>query len=314
LNAHAGPAWPADIAMSVAMYNEWFRRVAPEEFRRERLVAATSVMAAMRATADFTKIDGSVLIGALGILPTLRMATAPPIARDRLTGLSGALKSFVLSLDRGELAPRMSTREQVRQGELLSAVLRDMLDVDLMPWLATGAAPTPGERDAAALVLGDRLATSIADPIVRNAQEQRQLLVIEGLLTSRGYTRGTHPASRALQDMPAGTYQFRMRVMGGTARDVAIPVDCVIQPRAPRADRVPILVETKSAGDFTNVNKRRKEEADKHRNLQAAFGSAVPYVLFLCGYFDDRYLMYEVAAGMDFVWEHRPADLLRLGL
>jgi hypothetical protein len=77
---------------------------------------------------------------------------------------------------------------------------------------------------------------------------------------------------------------------------------------------LPILIEAKSAGDFTNTNKRRKEEAQKHTQLQERFGLDVVYVLFLCGYFGDGYLSYEAEAGMDFVWEHRSDDLLRLGL
>ena len=93
-----------------------------------------------------------------------------------------------------------------------------------------------------------------------------------------------------------------------------IPVDVVIQPKVLRPSKVPILIEAKSAGDFANTNKRRKEEADKYVHLQAAFGRGVPYVLFLCGYFNETYLGHEVAAGMDFVWEHRPGDLLKLGL
>lgn len=77
---------------------------------------------------------------------------------------------------------------------------------------------------------------------------------------------------------------------------------------------MPILVEAKSAGDFTNVNKRRKEESDKMGRLKQRFGKNVPYVLFLCGYFDSGYLGYEAAEGIDWVWEHRIDDLSSLGL
>ena len=36
--------------------------------------------------------------------------------------------------------------------------------------------------------------------------------------------------------------------------------------------------------------------------------------LFLCGYFGSDYLGYEAAEGIDWVWEHRIEDLLKLGL
>ncbi|NUN98209.1 MAG: XamI family restriction endonuclease, partial [Candidatus Omnitrophica bacterium] len=60
--------------------------------------------------------------------------------------------------------------------------------------------------------------------------------------------------------------------------------------------------------------KRRKEEAMKIHQLQAAYGAKVQLVLFLCGYFGSDYLGYEAAEGLDWVWEHRIEDLLKLGL
>jgi len=95
---------------------------------------------------------------------------------------------------------------------------------------------------------------------------------------------------------------------------VNIPVDVVIQPNNPGKHRLPILIEAKSAGDFTNTNKRRKEEATKVHQLQATYGEGVRFILFLCGYFGSDYLGYEAAEGIDWVWEHRINDLAKLGL
>lgn len=114
--------------------------------------------------------------------------------------------------------------------------------------------------------------------------------------------------------MEAGTYAFRMNIEVGDRKRVNIPVDAVIQPKTPRASRIPLLIEAKSAGDFTNTNKRRKEEATKIRQLKATLGHAADLTLFLCGYFDSGYLGYEAAEGIDWVWEHRVSDLERLGL
>ncbi len=88
----------------------------------------------------------------------------------------------------------------------------------------------------------------------------------------------------------------------------------MIQPARLRKDRLPILVEAKSAGDFTNTNKRRKEEATKIHQLQATYGPTIVFVLFLCGYFGSDYLGYEAAEGLDWVWEHRIDDFAKLGL
>ncbi|NLF07020.1 MAG: XamI family restriction endonuclease [Pirellulaceae bacterium] len=81
-----------------------------------------------------------------------------------------------------------------------------------------------------------------------------------------------------------------------------------------RANGLPILVEAKSAGDFTNTNKRRKEEAKKMSQLKDALGNNACYIVFLCGYFDAGYLGYEAQDGIDWVWEHRINDFEQLGV
>lgn len=91
-------------------------------------------------------------------------------------------------------------------------------------------------------------------------------------------------------------------------------MDVVIQPHFPKPSSFPILIEAKSAGDFTNTNKRRKEEATKVRQLQEKHGSECSLLLFLCGYFDAGYLGYEAAEGLDWVWEHRIDDLTQAGI
>ena len=117
--------------------------------------------------------------------------------------------------------------------------------------------------------------------------------------------------------MEAGTFAFRLNVPvsleGGQTR-INIPVDIAIMPKKRTKNGLPVLVECKSAGDFTNTNKRRKEEAIKIAQLRANYGRAICFILFLCGYFDSGYLGYEAAEGLDWVWEHRIEDLAKFGL
>nr|WP_273067166.1 XamI family restriction endonuclease [Chloroflexus aurantiacus] len=91
-------------------------------------------------------------------------------------------------------------------------------------------------------------------------------------------------------------------------------MDVVIQPARPRTERLPVLLEAKSAGDVANTNKRRKEEVTKVHQLRATYGPNLTFVLFLCGYFGSDYLGYMAAEGIDWVWEHRIDDLKLLGL
>jgi type II restriction enzyme len=75
--------------------------------------------------------------------------------------------------------------------------------------------------------------------------------------------------------MPPGTFSFRLNVpvkVEGLATTTNIPVDVVVMPKNAKAREMPLLIEAKSAGDFTNVNKRRKEEATKMNQLRATYG------------------------------------------
>jgi len=103
-----------------------------------------------------------------------------------------------------------------------------------------------------------------------------------------------------------------VKLEGG--KQVNIPVDAVIMPKTANPGDLPIFFEAKSAGDFANVNKRRKEEAVKMAQLRDNYGSGIRFNLFLCGYFDSGYLGYEAAEGIDWVWEHRIDDLADFGL
>jgi hypothetical protein len=116
--------------------------------------------------------------------------------------------------------------------------------------------------------------------------------------------------------MVAGTFCFRLNlpVTMKSNKQINIPVDVVIKPLSAKPDDLPLLVEAKSAGDFTNTNKRRKEEATKIIQLRHSYGAEVKYLLFLCGYFDSGYLGYEAAEGLDWIWEHRIDDFSQLGL
>lgn len=293
-------------------------KFAPKAYRDTRKTTIEIVKRGMKLTGDLTTINPEVIKTNPEILPTLRMSTCPPLARDRLIGLADSTKNFVGCLEEGRL-PRLLS-PQLLEGHLgkITAILSQMLDVDIFPWLGEKRCPTRQERYRSCTIVADRLCGAIAEPIVRNAQEKRQLALIEKYLTERGYKLKGHPGSIALTQMEPGTFSFRLNVLvrpsKTEAKTVKIPIDAVIQPKKARLPHLPVLLEAKSAGDFTNVNKRRKEEAIKINYLKSTHGKQVVFVLFLCGYFDAAYLGYEAAEGIDWIWEHRTEDLDQLGL
>lgn len=63
----------------------------------------------------------------------------------------------------------------------------------------------------------------------------------------------------------------------GGVRRVNIPIDAVVNPKKARKGDLPVFFEAKSAGDFTNTNKRRKEEAVKMAQLRSSYGKKVQF-------------------------------------
>jgi hypothetical protein len=318
INADKPHLWKADTRASVDQFNQWFMKFAPRAYRDTRKKTIESVEKGLTLTKDLTVISPDVIKANPGILPTLRMSTCPPLARDRLIGLSDSTKNFVGCLEEGNL-PRLLSPELLEEHlGRITGILSRMLDVDIFPWLEEERCPTEEERYRSSTIVADRLCGAVAEPIVRNAHEKRQLALIEQYLTERGYKLKAHPATTPLAQMEPGTFSFRLNVLvkpsKAEARTVKSPIDSVIQPKQAKLPHLPVLIEAKSAGDFTNVNKRRKEEATKVNQLKATYGDQVVFVLFLCGYFDAAYLGYEAAEGIDWIWEHRTEDLGQLGL
>jgi adenine-specific DNA-methyltransferase len=314
INADKPHLWKSDVERSIDFYNDWFIRFAPETYRTQRGITTAAVLDAFSKTSNLTRILPEVLREAPGLLPILRMVTAPPLARDRLMGLAHVGKSLIDALEGKDKVPprlpkRMSANELQENLQKLCDILAELIDDDLIPWVASEGNPSKQELDRAATVIADRMCGASSDPIVRNAQERRQLATLKRWFKRNSYKEISTQQARDPFAMPPGTFTFRLSLPAGNRKSsVKIPIDCVIKPLTARASDFPILIEAKSAGDATNTNKRRKEEAQKFRQLKERYGDSVKFLFFLCGYFEPGYLGYEAAEGIDWVWEHRTSD------
>jgi len=310
--------WKADVAQSVDMYNQWFLKFAPQAFRTTRIQTSKEVEAALRATENLTNIRPELLREHPEILPTLRMSTCPPLAVDRLIGLGNVSPSMIKRMENEKKLPvRMSIAQVDLDLGKIGTLIEKMADPDIFVWLGRQEAATEIEIHRAATIVADRLCGAEANPIIRNAQEKRQLAAIKAWLEARQYMQLPIGDGTRFDAMPPGTFSFRMNVpikLEGGVKSVNIPIDAVIMNKTAKAGDFPIFFEAKSAGDFTNTNKRRKEEAAKMTQLRSTYGHKVQFNLFLCGYFDTGYLGYEAAEGIDWVWEHRIDDLARFGI
>ncbi|MGH8503154.1 MAG: XamI family restriction endonuclease [Gammaproteobacteria bacterium] len=318
VNLNKPDRWKADISQSVDMYNDWFMKFAPSAFRTTRIQTTKDVEAALRLTGNMADIKPSILRNNPEILPTLRMSTCPPLAVDRLIGLAGVPSSMIKRMENKKRLPLRKTDANVDlELAKIGEIIGRMADPDIFIWLGRKEPPTETEVHRAATIVADRLCGAVANPIIRNAQEKRQLAAIKTWLEARGYKQLAASSGTRLDAMPPGTFSFRLNVpikLAGGVQSINIPIDAVIMSKTAKRERFPIFFEAKSAGDFTNTNKRRKEEAIKMAQLRNTYGDKVRFNLFLCGYFDSGYLGYEAAEHIDWVWEHRIDDLAHFGI
>lgn len=308
--------WKADVVKSVDFYNNWFMNFAPKAFRETRIKTTIQVEEALEKTKNLTNIDFEVLQQHPSVLPMLRMTTCPPIARDRLIGLAGVSPNLVKNMEiQKRIPPKMKLPEVIKQLKMIGEIIEKLADPDIFVWKGRGDIGTKEEVYRASTIVADRLCGAVADPIIRNAQEQRQLATMKAWLEVRGYRELKKGEAEDFLSMPNGTFSFRFNVPitldGG--KKINIPVDAVIMRKNAKEGDFPALFEAKSAGDFTNTNKRRKEEAIKIQQLRKTYGDKITFDLFLCGYFDSGYLGYEAAEGIDWVWEHRIDDMALFG-
>ena len=315
INSDKPLRWKADVETSIDFYNDWFIQFAPATYRKQRKLRTEEVKSAFQLTNNLRNFTPEFLAKHPDVLPMLRMSTAPPLARDRLMGLAYADKNLVKCMEGKDgvpscLPPRMKLERVQLQLANICDVLTELLDHDLFPWLEGSTSPSDASVARAAAVVADRLCGAAADPIIRNAQEQRQLKSLRKWLNKRGYTYVKSDTVSQATELAPGTFAFRLNMtVGIAAEEVQVPIDCVIQPHGAPPGQIPILIEAKSAGDATNPNKRRKEEAQKANQLRSRYGDGVQFLLLLCGYFEAGYLGYEAAEGIDWVWEHRLDDL-----
>lgn len=312
VNSNKPDKWKRDVIQSVDYYNQWFLDFAPCTYREARNSSIEKVEKMLIATDFFRNQSTYVLQEQPEILSILRMSTAPPLARDRLIGLSNVSANLVKRLESGNLPKNFDGNSLTEELEKIYGIIRRLLDVDIFLWLESGQTPTEIEWRRAASIVADRVCGAVADPIIRNEQEKRQLLKIKNYLNSRGYEYVSPGSINNFKELVPGTFSFHLNVPVSLSEDkrVNIPVDVAVQRfNSTKSQSLPLLIECKSAGDFTNTNKRRKEEAAKVAQLRATYGKKVEFILFLCGYFDSGYLGYEAAEGIDWVWEHRIEDL-----
>ena len=314
VNLDKPQCWKEDTKASVDHYNKWFMRFAPKAFRETRIEVTEKVEQAIINSNEMRDLSPDLLLSWPGILPTLRMSCCPPLAVDRLVGLAYTRKSLVTSMEKGKLAVQMSKTVLETHLENMLNVIRGLLDPDIFVWIPENRKPTRNERHRASTIVADRLCRAPTENSVRNARRIQQLSALGEYLDSRGYREVIAPGRKQYEAAEPSTYTFFVNVPVAIGKEALLPIDAVAQPNKSRADGLPVLIQTESHDSFARATRHRSAHLPKVHSLRLTYGNDLPFLLLLGGYCGPDYLGTQAAEGIEWVWQHRIADLHVFGL
>lgn len=318
VNADKPHMWKADAVQSAEGYDDWYLRHAAHAYRKARDETADHIEEILQHTGNLTAVTPQALRQNPTMLATLRMMTSPPISRDALVVLTRASATLVTAMEReGHIPSHLFDTVVDDELRKIGETIMHLADRDIFSWLDGGYHLTGTQIRRAALIAADRLCLAGAETVVRDARKQRQLSSLKMWLHGRGYGFVEPGRRLGFDRMDPGSFTFGLNVpvmQAGKTIPQALPIDVAIMPLNASAGDLPLLLDTRSSGDYARANKRRVEDADKFTSLRATYGANARFVLHLSGYFDTGYLGYVAAEGIDWVWEHRVADLARFDL
>ena len=95
INKNRTEKWKADVQKSVMFYNDWFLNFAPKAYINARVKAIDKVESAFQKTECFNSLSVDMLKNTPEAITILRLSATPPLARDRLIGLSGVSGNLI---------------------------------------------------------------------------------------------------------------------------------------------------------------------------------------------------------------------------
>ena len=128
VNSDKPGRWSDNIEASVNMFNEWYKDFAPQTFRETREQTTQKVKDALELTGNLTNVNATILRANPGLIQMLRMTTCPPIARDRIVGLSGVSKNLVYKMEKGEIPPMMKAAKLNEELEKIGDMIELMAE------------------------------------------------------------------------------------------------------------------------------------------------------------------------------------------
>ncbi len=108
------------------------------------------------------------------------------------------------------ISPRIQKEKLIIELQKISDIIIKMADPDIFTWLSEKRNPDETEIMRSSTIVADRLCGAVADPIIRNAQEKRQLAAIKELLENKGYNLSENRIK--YDEMNPGSFSFHTNV------------------------------------------------------------------------------------------------------
>ncbi len=282
-----------EIKRSAGEYAHAFKELASTDYLKNRAAAAEKAREALQSTSHLARIEPETVKENPDRLEALCNMCLPPLSRDRLAALSGVPARRIMSLQRGELPTRYSSRVQLVEEDLpaICRVLSEMIDTDLAPWIKEDRPCSRGEESELVAVAADRMSsarTKAVSACTVGAFFEKQVRM---WLESHGYA-AEKPGSPATP----GTYR-RERGMG----------DLVVVPGKGNDQ---VILDVRCFSDPSNAIRARIRMEETAKAADAGWR----YVYVIAGCADTPLIAHLEQNGIDYVWAHDLDKLKEYGL
>lgn len=263
--------------------------------------AAQHVDALLQRTGDLRAMTGTSLQDR-AVLGLARQLAVPPISVDDLDTLTDSCFGQWLgqTTDRG-------VRPTAAEFAAAAQLIGQRLDLDRMPWVTAGRAPSAAERQLFIKWTATAPATAKVLTARRNEASARQEDATRKAVAAAGYVPVRPPGtlSNPISMMQPGTFSVASRKLAGTNMDVPVRL------RANHPMGLLFLaIECKVSNSSLNSRKRLIEVTRK-REVWDSSGTLYQYrtAAVLSGVFSVERLKEAQDSGVLLFWEHRLSDL-----
>ncbi|SDT19763.1 XamI restriction endonuclease [Friedmanniella luteola] len=302
INSGTPARWRPDLTAAQLAFEAWYATGGRLAYRVAREAARDEVTALLDETDGLQALSPALLRRRPQHLATLRMTTAPPMARERLAELARAERPVIHALEQGRLPSSISSGDLDAQLGRICRVLTHCVDPVLV-----GAGRTAADRDHVTMLVADRRCDAVADQILRQALRDHRRTLLRSWLEDRGYTQ--QPGTRSTPALVPGSFRFGPQRVEPAAGGRGLEADLLVAP----AGRGPRLVALQEVWP-------RDLRVDPHGRLvprvplRPVADPGLRRLLLLGNAVDLDYLQDRAQEGVDWIWEHRVADLAQAGL